>query len=111
MARKSTMHKVPDDLRNEVNARLRKELYANQQGVRQWLADQGYDISKSSFNRYVVALKANDGNRGRSTLGLIARDADANGLTRADEILMELGRLRVREAELLDELREITGRG
>ncbi|MGD9861196.1 MAG: phage protein Gp27 family protein [Marinobacterium sp.] len=102
------MSNVPADLRAEVNRRLRLGYYS-QEDVRGWLALEGYEIGKSSFNRYAVALRENDGNEGVSPIRLAAKNTDPDGLSSEQQILLELGRLKVREAELLEQLRNIVG--
>jgi len=108
MARKPAMSNVPADLREEVNRRLRQGYYS-QDDVRGWLAQQGYEIAKSSFNRYVLALRANDGNERMSPTRLAVRNTDPDGLSSEQQILIELGRLKVREVELLEQLNKIMG--
>lgn len=107
MARTSTLSKLPSDLRGYINTQLRQNQYMCQEDIRAWLKERGYEVSKSALNRYSMALRRNDGNEGKTSLELVTNEADP-ALSRKDSILLELGKLKVKETLLLDELRDLS---
>ncbi|MBN1830280.1 MAG: DUF3486 family protein [Deltaproteobacteria bacterium] len=52
MPQRSAVTRLPDDIRAELNRRLVQNGFADYQGLADWLADLGYEISKSSIHRY-----------------------------------------------------------
>ena len=58
MPRRSSVHSLPTDLRDELNARLVGSGFGNYEGLAEWLEGQGHAISKSSLHRYGQDLQA-----------------------------------------------------
>lgn len=101
---------LPPQIREELNIRLREAHYYGQLEITLWLQAQGFDISKSAVNRYALALRDADGLNHSSSHAVAARSpVHPVGLSQREQILIELGALREREAELLDRLRELKG--
>lgn len=107
MARATFFNKLPEDIQNEVNRRLRVSSYGNQNELLEWLLEQGYHATKSALSRYAVALKRSDGFENKSAHDIAAESSGHAGLSRADSILIELGRMKIREMELLREWNEL----
>lgn len=94
---------IPPGLREELNARLRQSGYSGLVELSEWLSRQGYKIGKSAVHRYSVELKAQDRAYEISTAG---GRGDISKLTTSD-MLIELGRLRVREHQIIKRLADI----
>ena len=54
------MAKVPDPLREKLNARLRANGYSDFCALSDWMSEQGYPISKSAIHRYTLRLRKVD---------------------------------------------------
>jgi hypothetical protein len=52
MPSRSKVALLPDDIRDELNARLINAGFSGYQALAEWLADQGFEIGKSSLHRY-----------------------------------------------------------
>lgn len=48
---------LPQDVRQELDRQLASSAYGNSVGLSDWLAEQGYEISKTSVNNYARQLK------------------------------------------------------
>ncbi len=94
MPPRSRVSRLPADVLSELNERLRAASYGGYVEISRWLRGKGYAISKSPLTEYGAAL----------------READCNplqGLTKRDQLMLELGRVRFREAAILDEIRAL----
>lgn len=107
MARATFFNKLPEDIQHEVNKRLRLSSYGNQNELLEWLQGHGYKATKSAVNRYALALKRADGYENMMAHDIAAEHSGFEGLNRIDSILIELGRIKVREHELISELKEL----
>tara|TARA_R110002095_G_scaffold215574_1_gene210180 strand:- start:892 stop:1239 length:348 start_codon:yes stop_codon:yes gene_type:complete len=107
MPARPKINKLPKEVKDELNKKLRESNYGEYIEIALWLRTLGHDASKSSVARYGKMLKAKD----------LAIDglADALGLDTdeaysdrsAFQILVELGSLRVKEMELISQLKEM----
>ena len=52
MVARSKVDLLPDDLKKSLNKRLVEAAFADYENLSDWLAEQGYAISKSSIHRY-----------------------------------------------------------
>jgi DNA-binding ferritin-like protein (Dps family) len=52
MPRRSKVKSLPKDVREALDEKLVEEGFQNYEDLADWLAEQGYDISKSSVHRY-----------------------------------------------------------
>lgn len=109
MARPSILSTLPDDVRNELNDKLRAAGYGDLIAITEWITAKGYATSKSSLHRYSSALESTDRVAGRQVAQI--RQAIRSGAQtpsvadgRSGEILLELGRIKVYEHTLLQEL-------
>lgn len=57
MARRSAVSSLPTDLRRALDERLVSSSFGDYSALAQWLADQGYAISRSALHRYGQALE------------------------------------------------------
>jgi hypothetical protein len=104
MARATFFNKLPEDIQQEVNKRLRQSSYGNQKELLEWLIGAGYNVTKSSLSRYSTALRRSDGYDNMTAHEIAAETSSSEGLSRQDAILIELGKLKLRENELITEL-------
>ena len=52
MPQRSAVSQLPDDVRSELEQRLVHAGFAGYEALADWLAEQGFEISKSSIHRY-----------------------------------------------------------
>lgn len=52
MPQRSSIMQLPEDIQAELNKRLVKNGFAGYQGLADWLAEKGFQISKSSIHRH-----------------------------------------------------------
>ena len=57
MAKRSAVQALPEDTRRCLDERLVAGQFSNYEGLSQWLAEQGFNIGKSSIHRYGQALE------------------------------------------------------
>jgi hypothetical protein len=107
MAARTFISKLPDQVKAEINARLRAAQYSGQVEISRWLTAQGYNASKSSVNRYAQALKDADGMDGLSGHAIAAAVPIQSGLTVEQNLLLQLGELKLRESQLIEQLLEL----
>lgn len=55
--------RLPDQIRNELDQRLRAAAYGEIRAISDWLKERGIEISKSGLSRYAVRLRAADASR------------------------------------------------
>lgn len=109
MGRRSELLKLPVSVRCEVDDRLRKAAYGDYVAITAWLTRNGYAVSKSAVHRYGLALRQVDAGRGDQE-ALVAQVSRENGCTAAairDGLLLELGRLRYRESQILVKISQL----
>lgn len=108
MGRRSFVNKLEADDRKALNRYIRDQQYGDVDHIYKYVKDMGIRTSRSAIHRYILALKEADGLDGATFLEIAATSPTmANGLTRTERLLMELGALRQRESEVLGELAEI----
>lgn len=119
------IERLPEPIRAELDRQLRGNGYCRVRRIADWLAREGYPLTSSTVQRYAkdsqrealalerlrretpaveTALQAL-GRVHRDTCRLRARLAEQDAPAGAD--LLELGRLSLREGELLEQLRRI----
>lgn len=52
MPQRSAVSQLPEDVRKQLEQRLLKGGFADYEGLSEWLAEQGYEISRSAVHRY-----------------------------------------------------------
>ena len=57
MPTRPAVSQLPDPVRAELNARLAASGFSGYEGLAAWLAEQGFEIGKSSIHRYGQALE------------------------------------------------------
>ena len=112
MPRQTFVGKLSMEHREELNRALRERGYGGAIELAEWLEGLGYESSKSSVHRYAQALRASDGLDQASGYEIAARGpVPADGLSRRQQLLIELGALRERECQLLSELHALRETG
>lgn len=94
----STIHSLPLDIKIEVKRRLREGRQA-QLDITEWLNKLGYPITKSALNRYAINLRNEDKHLGLDREFLALKGSDIVAL------FEELSHLKLREAEILEQIR------
>lgn len=109
MPRIAKVLQLSPELRDELDEKLRANAYAGVVALSEWLAGSGHPIGKSALHEYALALRRTDAERGDSVAILSLRGMGDNlgGSEDATALLLELGRLRFREAQILARLAEI----
>lgn len=100
---------LPEGVRQELDARLRANGYSGFVSISQWLArEHGQNIGKTTLANYGRALLKVDVNTALRP-GLLRDQLAAS--TKSDrtlnELLIELGRIRVREHEILTQIQAL----
>jgi hypothetical protein len=104
MPPRGLIEQLPEQVREEVNRRLRANGYSDLVALAEWLTEEhGCKVSKSALGRYSFDLKAKD-----HATAMIARDM-RDDLTNREtiDLLVELGTLRIKEQRILKRLEEI----
>lgn len=107
----SKIAKLPASVRRELDDRLRAAGYGDLILTADWLTGMGYALSKSALHRYSAGLKQEDTISGRNVVSVrlsmqaTATPAEVGG--RKAALLAELGRLRMYEHSILEELKAI----
>jgi len=96
---------LPADVLLELHARLRQNGYAQAVAISEWLGSLGYSISKTTVNAYSQELRVLDAEAGDTSATIIQRRRKS-GPTSSSRLglLLELGRLRLREHQIIQEL-------
>lgn len=110
MSRPSLSAVMPEKLREWLDAHLRSKGYGALIEASEHLKTQGFEIGKSSIHRYAQALRKHDqisGQQLASVTKLMSSKLPlAEAVTgRKAQILMELGRLKLHEHMLLEEMK------
>lgn len=102
---------LPDDVRADLDSQIRLSRYAGYVALAEWLAStHGYSIGKSTLATYGKALMGADAESGTSDFGNMRRAMAAARIpSRIDDLLRELGRLRLREHQILTEIEALGG--
>lgn len=104
MARKSAVSKLPSSVRQELD-RLIDDGGATIDELQRWLRQQVPDhvVSRSALGRYVQRRRA------RAKAADVVSDLVADDETQSEtiDLMLELASMRIREARLLDRLREL----
>lgn len=106
MARRSAVMKLPLATRCALDQRLRGGAYGDLAALVEWLHQEGHEVSKSALHRYATALRQVDAEGGDQAARVQQVSRENGGAARGvrDGLLLELGRLRYREHELLSQL-------
>lgn len=107
MPEKMSVLKLPIHVRSELEQRLAENGYSGYVALEEWLAGLGYVVGKSSLHRYGTRLRAYDAKQGKLVAGVLEERTPAREQRARDTILRELGLLRVREKNLMDQLVEL----
>ena len=101
--KRSKISQLPQDVLDALNARLIGSEFSDYRGLAAWLAEQGYDISRSALHRHGSGLEAEfeaammDARRARALARASreAEDADDGALLEAASGIMQDSLLRV----------------
>ncbi|WP_165664404.1 phage protein Gp27 family protein [Metapseudomonas otitidis] len=104
MPPRSKVELLPQDVRDELDKRLRESGYGELVALSHWLKEtHGMFIGKSALGQYSSGLKAKD-----KAATMIAKDMREDLSDRETvDLLLELGALRVKEHRILRRLEEI----
>lgn len=94
MGRRSKISALPDALRRQLDERLVAQSFGDYEGLADWLASEGFEISKSAIHRHGSALEQSYDEAMADARGLLA-------LTRASGDLGESGSELARSAATL----------
>ena len=108
MPRTPKLLKLPQELLIELNDRIRANGYSGYADLSMWLRGKGYPVGKSAVHAYGQTLREADAGAG-DVAAIVSRAGIKQSCRsqRANAILAELGSLRVREHQLLQELAEL----
>jgi len=100
----SKFDKLPSDLKNELDNKIRNTGYSECIETAEWLGSKGIDTSKSSVHRYIKRLKGKDDVIANLS-GALGTSDDVS-LDKKDvlELLLELGALKVKESAIINKL-------
>jgi hypothetical protein len=109
MGRRSAITKLPLELQNSLDTRLRESTYGDFDVHAAWLESKGYTVSRSAIHRHSVALRAADSSLGDAR----ARTATIKASPRRsrDDLLIELGRLHLAKERVIAQLLALDGSG
>lgn len=108
MGHRHSVSKLPAEIRAALNERFRSNWYGDFSAVAAWMKTQGHTMSRSALHRYAQALKRQDIAEGRSEAQLADRASDISQVRYTETLLLvELGRLRRRELQILEQLARI----
>jgi hypothetical protein len=94
MPPRAILTKLPSKVRAELDAKLRSAGYGDCVAIAEWLTAAGYPIRKSAVAVCSLSLKVRD-------------RAGPGGLSPRDLLIFKLGSNRLREAQILDELKAL----
>lgn len=102
MAPRSNVELLPTAVKQELDRRLQETAYGSLVAHSEWLATQGFVVSKSALNRYAKPIKE----RISVAAHVIGPRRMVSHPDNAEivNLLIELGALRVRETEILAKL-------
>ena len=108
MPRTAKVLQLPPEVRAQLDAKLRTNGYSGVVALSEWLDGLRHSIGKSALHDYALALRRLDAERGDETARISLRGVgDDLGGEEVNMLLIELGRLRLREAQILAKLAEI----
>ena len=107
MGRRTFAADITPEQRAELNKMIRASFYGNHDGIFEWCQCQGIATSRSALNRYAMGLREADGKDGAGSISIVSSnpvmEATAH-LSRRQQLLIELGELRLREMAIIKEL-------
>lgn len=98
---------LPKPVLEELHERLRHVAYGGFVEHSAWLEQQGYIVSKSAIHRYAQELKARDSVMEKAVSLINVPGGDVADRGEAVELLVELGMMRMREAEIIARLTQL----
>lgn len=97
---------LPNEVREELDGRIRKHAYGRCTEISDWLKSIGIKTSRSAVARYEKVLKERDGvKEAAGSLGATVRSSVPGG--ELASLYQELGELEFRRAELLEQIRDL----
>ena len=99
--------KLPIEVKVELDKRLRKSCYCLPGEHAEWLTNLGHNTSRSAMSRYSKVLNIADCAAKSSTEITANMNKENAHLSRKDQILIELGKLKIRENMLIEQLTKL----
>ncbi|MCO7023382.1 DUF3486 family protein [Vibrio paracholerae] len=97
---------LPDEIREQLDNRIRKMAYGRSSDISAWLQEMGIKTSRTAVARYEKVLKEKDGiTDAAGSLGATVKSVVPGG--ELAMLFQELGELEFRRAELLDQIRDL----
>ncbi|EGQ9843159.1 DUF3486 family protein [Vibrio cholerae] len=97
---------LPDEIREQLDNRIRKMAYGRSSDISAWLQEMGIKTSRTAVARYEKVLKEKDGiTDAAGSLGATVKSVVPGG--ELAMLFQELGELEYRRAELLDQIRDL----
>ncbi|EGR0523015.1 DUF3486 family protein [Vibrio cholerae] len=97
---------LPDEIREQLDNRIRKMAYGRSSDIAAWLQEMGIKTSRTAVARYEKVLKEKDGiTDAAGSLGATVKSVVPGG--ELAMLFQELGELEYRRAELLDQIRDL----
>ncbi len=103
----SKFDKLPGELKNELDSRIRCAGYGECIETAEWLSTKGVETSKSAVHRYIKRLKGRDDVVASLSDALGGSDETSTDKKEVLELLLELGALRVKESAIIAKLNEL----
>ena len=105
----SIIETLPDDLKAELDRKIRDAKYSDIDATTEWLNARGIDISRSTVARYNKLLKNKDR---QSISAAVVKDLNYHSYKsmNAEQLVAELGALRYREVKVLNLLAKISSK-
>ena len=108
MARTAKLLQLPVEVSEQLDAKLRANGYSDFVKLAEWLTELGHPIRKSALHEYSTALKRTDADAGDTKAIISTRGVgNASAVGESESLLLELGRLRFREAQIVARLVEL----
>ena len=107
MGRRTFAANITPEQRAELNKMIRVAFYGKHDDIFEWCQSQGIATSRSALNRYAMGLREADGKQGASSISIVSSNPSIESiahLSRRQQLLIELGELRLRELTILKEL-------
>lgn len=92
MAKRSTVERLPQEIRHELERKLADNGFSDYTSLAEWLHTQGYEISRSAVHRYGAKIQRRFANIKASTEAarLIAQGASDEADTRSEAVIAML---------------------
>lgn len=104
MPKRQSITKLPKDIRQELDVRLRESSYSRMIEHAEWLATKGFSISKSAVHRYAIQMR--NGDRVAAAISVAIKDENTQENDGVN-LMLELASLRLREHRIIAKLREL----